>query len=85
MPAVPFDLRNPGPAADAFAITPSDTVNYTQGMARGIYVGGAGNIALVTPQGNVVTLTGVAVGSILQICSIRVNTATTATLLVGLL
>jgi len=86
MPAISQDLRSPGPAVDAFAITPSDTVNYTQGIARGLYIGGAGNVVLVTPQDNVVTFTGVLVGTVLNVCSKRINaTLTTATNLVGLM
>lgn len=86
MPAVSVDLRNAGSATDAFAITPSDTVNYAAGTARKFYVGGAGNVAIVTPQGNVVVLTAVTVGAVYEIASIRVNaTGTTATSLIGLL
>ena len=84
MTAVANDLRNPGTATDAAAITPSDTVGYP--VARAIYIGGSGNLVLVTPQGNAVTFTGVVAGTILQVASIRVNaTLTTATGLVALL
>lgn len=80
----PFDF-GPGPYRDHFAITPSDTVNFAQGMARGIYVGGAGNVSVVSPQGVVATYTAPPVGSIIPTCCIRVNaTLTTATLLIGL-
>jgi hypothetical protein len=65
MAATPFvlgaiDMR------DAFAITPSDTVNFTQGLARGIYIGGSGNVSLVTANGNAVTFTGLVVGTVLS-------------------
>lgn len=67
----------------AFAITPSDTVNFTY-RARGIYVGGAGNVSVVTLDG-VVTFVAPPVGTILPIEALRVNAAlTTATNLVAL-
>jgi len=75
----------PNPVARyAFPITPSDTVNL-QATARGIYVGGAGNITAVMMDGTVVLFTAVPVGSILPVEVNRVNaTGTTATALVGL-
>lgn len=73
------------PATDAFAITPSDTVNFSQGMVRGIYVGVGGNVVVVTPQGTVVTFAAIA-GAVLPVCAVRVNlTSTTASSLIGLL
>lgn len=75
-----------GAAIDAFTITPSDATNYTQGGARGLYIGGSGNVSLVTPQGSVVSLVGVVTGTVLNIRSVRINsTGTTATNLVGLM
>ena len=72
-------------AADARAVTPSDTVNYDGRVARGLYVGGAGNVALVTDAGATVTFTGLLAGSILPVRHRRVNsTSTTATNLVAL-
>jgi len=73
-----------GPGTDAFTITPSDTTSFTTN-ARSIYVGGAGDVTIVTPVGTVVTFKAVPVGSILPVQARRVNTtATTATNLVGL-
>ena len=70
-------------ATDAFAITASDTTNFTQ-MASGIFVGVAGTVAVVTEQGNVVSFIAPA-GGILPISAKRVNaTGTTATDLVGM-
>lgn len=72
------------PASRAFAVTPSDTVNFTF-RARALFVGGAGNISLVTEGGDTVTFTGVNAGSILPVMCTRVNlTLTTATNIVGL-
>ena len=66
----------------AAAITPSDTVNLG---GRAIYVGGAGNVTVVTEGGNTTLFTAPPVGSIIPIRFTRVNsTGTTATALVAL-
>lgn len=73
------------PAVDAVAVTPSDSVNFTTGPSRALYVGGAGTVVLVTAKGNIVTFVGVLAGSILPIQVLRVNsTSTTATSMVAL-
>lgn len=81
--------------SSAKAITKSDTVNYdgstfstsaaTKAIpADAIYVGGAGIVVAVFPDGSTVQFTAVA-GEILPISTIRVNsTTTTATLMVAL-
>lgn len=72
------------PADNAFAIAPSDTVDFTS-MARGIYVGTAGNIVAVMRNGAVITFSNVPAGMILPIRCSRVNsTNTTASNMVGL-
>lgn len=72
------------PASDAFAVTPSDA-DYFAKPARALYVGGAGNVVVVTPGGNAITFVGVAAGSILPVRCYHVNsTSTTATSIVGL-
>lgn len=69
---------------DAFQITPSDSTLFTY-QVRGIYVGGAGDVSLVTPRNNTVVFSAVPVGTILPVRAIRVNsTGTTATLMDGL-
>ena len=66
----------------AAAITTSDTNNHN---VKAIYVGGAGNISLVTNDGATVTFTAVPVGTILPVAAQRVRaTGTTATNLIGL-
>lgn len=66
----------------AAAITPSDTANLG---GKAIYVGGAGNVTVVTEAGSVVLFTAPPVGSVIPIRFSRVNTTgTTATLLVAL-
>lgn len=72
-------------ASNAVAVTPSDTVNYDGQDARGLYIGGAGDVSLLTAAGKTVLFTGVLAGSILPIRHKRVNsTSTTATDLVAL-
>lgn len=72
------------PASRLFAITPSNSTDFTTDT-RAIYVGTAGNIAIVTAAGDVVTLSNVPAGTILPIRATRVNsTNTTASNLVGM-
>lgn len=78
------DLRNPGVATDAFAIVPAGA-GAKYGPARSIYVGGTGNVVIETPQGTIVTFTAVPAGFIIPCASVRVDTTSTATLMVGLL
>lgn len=73
------------PALDGFAVTPSDSVNHPT-IARWLWVGTTGNVAVVFPSGNVVTLTSVPTGTLLRVSSIRINsTNTTASNMVGLI
>lgn len=73
-----------GSAEDGFAITPSDTVNFDT-VARGVYVGGAGNVVAISPGGTVLTFTAVPAGTILPVRIKRINsTSTSATAMVGL-
>lgn len=66
----------------AAAITPSDATVIT---GKAIYVGGAGNVAITTEGGAVVTFTAPPVGSIIPVAFTKVMaTNTTATLLVAL-
>jgi hypothetical protein len=82
-----MDARYAG-YSTAVVITPSDTAAQSY---RAIYVGGAGNVALV-PEGqssasaeSAVTFTAVVLGTILPVsCKKVMNTNTTATLLIGL-
>lgn len=71
-----------GPCEDGFAVTPSDSVNFTI-AAKCLYVGGAGTVTIVTRLGTVLQFT-VPAGGILPWRCTRVNsTGTTATLIVG--
>jgi hypothetical protein len=71
-------------ASEGFTITPSDTVSLKQ-TANAIYVGVAGDVALVTAGGSSLTFVGVLAGSILPIKARSVlSTGTTATNLIAL-
>jgi hypothetical protein len=76
------------PAAGVAAVTPSDTVDLAKvnnQFPRSLYVGGAGNVVVVTPSGTSATFAGVAAGAILPVQARRVNsTNTTATSIVAL-
>lgn len=73
------------PSPEFFAVTPSDTVNFSR-VTRGVYVGGEGNVSAVPLVGDAVTFTAVPAGTILPISASRINaTGTTATAIVGLL
>jgi len=72
-----------GLATDAIAITPSDSTVLT---VFGLYVGGAGNVAVTGLSGVAVTFTNVPAGTILPIAVNRVMlTNTTATNITGFL
>jgi hypothetical protein len=69
-------------ATGAAAITPNDS---TVVDFNGIYVGGAGNLAVTLLDGSEVTLTAVIVGTIYPLRVTKVlATGTTATNLIGL-
>lgn len=70
------------PAQRAISITASDSVNLNF-VCRGVYVGGAGDVAAVMTSGDVVTFAGATAGSVLPLRVKRINsTNTTATSLV---
>jgi hypothetical protein len=73
-----------GPAMDAAAITPHDTNELAAGPCRAIYVGVAGNITLVTPNGSEVLFSNVPVGIFPVGAKIVKSTGTAATGLVAL-
>lgn len=81
----PNNTRHADPAVNYVAISKSDTVNFTAGICRAIYVGTAGNVVAIRYDGTAVTFVGAAAGSILPIQAIRVNsTDTTASNMVAL-
>lgn len=71
------------------AVTPSDTALLTYGgdpsITKGIYVGGAGNIACKNDLGATVVFTGLVVGALYPISTEQIlSTSTTATNIVAL-
>jgi hypothetical protein len=72
------------PAVHAAAITPNDGAELTY-VTRAVYVGGAGNLAVVMYAGETVTFTGVPAGSLLPIRVKQVlSSSTTATTILAL-
>lgn len=71
-------------ASHHFAVTPHDSTNFTYNC-RALYIGGEGDVVVVTEDGTAVTYVGVPAGSILPVVAKRVNsTNTTATDIVGM-
>lgn len=66
----------------AQAITVSDVTVYSPPL-EAIYVGGAGNVTVITSGGDTVTFTAPPVGSKIEGSFSKVKAATTATLLIG--
>lgn len=70
------------------AVTPSDTVDvsrHSRYYPRALYVGGGGDISVVTPDDSTALFRAAAAGSILPVQVKRVNsTGTTATSLLAL-
>lgn len=72
------------PARNAAAVTPNDSTDLAND-SRALYVGGAGDISIVTVGGDTVTLSSVPAGAVLSIMVRRVRaTGTTATNIVSL-
>jgi hypothetical protein len=66
------------------AVTPSDSVDLTQ-VTRALYVGGAGDVTLITAGGDTALFKAVPVGTTLNVRAARVTaTGTTATNLLAL-
>ena len=71
-------------ARDAYVITPADSSLYRDVI--GLYIGGAGNVKVITAGGSTVLFSAVPAGTILPVqCRTVYATDTTATLIVGLL
>ena len=73
------------PARDAKAVTPANDTDLPSGVCRALYIGGDGNVSLITPEGTTVSFIGLVAGTILPVRAARVRvTGTTATNLVAL-
>lgn len=78
-------MSSPNPATRAFDVTASDTVDFSQGLSRALYVGTGGDVAVVMVSGNAVVFRNVQAGSVLPVQAKRVNaTGTTASNILGL-
>lgn len=72
------------PAQHAVAITKSDSADLAV-VSRAIYVGGAGDVKVVTLGGETTTFVGVPAGTVLPVRAKRVlSTGTTATNMVNM-
>lgn len=72
------------PTNHVLAVTPSDTTAFTQ-FTRGLYIGGAGDVAVQTASNDTPTFVGVLAGTILPVRVYRVlSTGTTATSILAL-
>lgn len=77
-------LRETYSAQTFAAVTPNDSTNLPA-VARGLYVGGDGNVVIVGLDDAAVTFVGVVAGTLLPVAAKRVNaTSTTATNIVAL-
>lgn len=75
-------LDSPGLGGET--VTPSDTQDLTN-VSRGLWVGAAGDVAVILLSGSTVTLVGVTAGTLIPIRASRVlATGTTATSIVAL-
>lgn len=85
-PFVNYPTQLESPAADFYAITPSDSADETEAF-RGIYVGVGGDVAVAPLDGSAaVVFKNAGAGTTIPVRGVRVNsTSTTATDLVGLL
>lgn len=72
------------PAQSGYAVSPSDTTDFDNAF-RALYVGGAGDVEVVTVKGDVLLFKSVPAGTFLPVSGIRVNdTNTDATFMLGL-
>ncbi len=78
-------FQGAAPAHDATLLTTSDTLDLTV-EARALYIGGAGDVRVLTREGSDTVFSAVPAGSILPVFTKRVfATNTTATLIVALI
>jgi hypothetical protein len=75
-PRLNFDARD----FDGYAVTTSDSADLPNGICRGIYVTGAGNVNVNLESGGTAVLTGLSAGQFVRISVSRIlATSTTAT------
>ena len=79
-----YDGALDGPAIGNVAVTPNDTADLDQ-ISRTLYIGGAGNVAVVAKDGTTATYVGLPVGTFLTVRARRVMaTGTTASNIVSM-
>lgn len=72
------------PAIDGFAVTPNNSTDLTENC-RALYIGTAGNVALITAKGTTLTFVGLQAGQTLSVRASRVlSTGTTAGSIIAL-
>jgi hypothetical protein len=80
-----LNSANTAPAMEAVAITPSNSDDLPNGVARALYIGGGGAVVLDTYTQTSLTFSGLQGGTILPVNVKRVrSTGTTATNLIAL-
>lgn len=80
-----LSANNGAPGVDARPVTPNDTTPLVGGGCRAFYIGGAGDLSIITLSGNVATFTGVLAGTVLPVGGTHVRlTLTTATNILAL-
>lgn len=72
-----------GTSSDAKTVTPSDSANLTNGACRQLWIGTAGNVAVITLAGTTLTIKAPVGVLPLQVSRV-LSTATTATDIVAL-
>lgn len=81
------DMGSIAPSDTFVAVTPSDAtaISAALGETKGLYVGGAGNVACIDCTNTAVTFSAVSAGTVLPVRTRRVNaTNTTATNIIAL-
>ena len=68
-------------AKSSIPVTPSNTVDLAAGPTRALWVGGAGNVDVITADGTADTIYGVQAGTLLPLSVRRVKATSTATLM----
>lgn len=75
-----YNADNTAPIMGLVSVTPADGADLIPRLTRCLWVGGAGNVAVITADGDTVTIVGVPAGTLLPIMVSRVlSTNTTAT------
>lgn len=82
---IPYlNVNNIAPIEGAAAVTPSNTGSLTNGKCRGLYIGGAGAVAVQFEDGNTATFAAVPVGVLWVSCVQVLSTGTAATNILAL-